>query len=119
MKFKEHVFYICLDPPLYTAVVKFQAEHELGRSYAALNIFLEGLKSLNLISQDLYAYYKQKYSKPLKPNFVLEDMRPKCTYCLRPATFQVRNIQNPKIVRPVCEKHLNEYLASGKWERLT
>jgi hypothetical protein len=117
IKFRQHQFIIFLDSPLYLAVVKFQAEHELGRSYAALRIFIEGLKTLNLITQDLYEYYKEKYSQPLKPNFILEDKRPKCVSCSRPATAKVQNIQNG-IVQEVCDKHLRDFLESGKWERV-
>jgi hypothetical protein len=116
--FQQHKFLLCLDSPLYLAVIKFQAEHELGRSYAALSIFVEGLKALNLISQDLYEYYKQKYGKPLKPDFILEDKRPKCSFCGKPAAFQIRYVKNPTIIKQVCEKHLNECLIGGKWERL-
>ena len=115
--FYQHKFLICLDAPLYLAVIKFQAEHELGRSYAALRIFIEGLKSLNLISQDLYEYYKRKYSASLKPNFVLEDLRPKCFLCSKPASVKLRNVKGG-IVKDVCDKHYNELLISGKWSRL-
>jgi hypothetical protein len=116
--FQQHKFLLCLDSPLYLAVIKFQAENELGRSYAALSIFVEGLKALNLISQDLYEYYKQKYSKPLKPDFLLEDKRPKCSFCGKPATFQIRYVKNPSFIKQVCEKHYSELLASGKWEKI-
>ena len=112
-EFQQHKFLLYLDSPLYLAVVKFQAENELGRSYAALRIFIEGLKALNLISQDLYEYYKQKYSEPLKPDFILEDKRPKCFICSQPASHKV---YNGAVTRDACSKHLKDFLESGKWK---
>jgi hypothetical protein len=115
LKSREHVFYLYLDSPLYNAVIKFQAEKELGRAYATLRIFVEGLKALNLISQDLYEYYKQKYSEPLKPSFILEDKRPKCYICGQPA---IHKVYNGAITRDVCSRHLKDFLESGKWRQI-
>jgi len=114
-KFKQHRFILCLDSPLYMSVVKFQAENELGRSYAALRIFIEGLKALNLISQDLYEYYRKKYSEPLKPDFILEDKRPKCYICGQPA---IHKVYNGAVTRDVCSRHLKDFLESGKWRQI-
>jgi hypothetical protein len=112
-EFQQHKFLICLDSPLYLAVVKFQAEHELGRSYAALRIFIEGLKSLNLISQELYEYYRRKYSEPLKPDFILEDKRVKCDFCGQPAV--ARAVHESGVVKHVCSRHLAELQGHPKW----
>lgn len=115
MKSREHVFYLYLDSSLYNAVIKFQAEKELGRAYATLRIFVEGLKALNLISQDLYEYYKKKYSEPLKPSFILEDKRPKCYICGQPA---IHKVYNGAVTRDVCSRHLKDFLESGKWRQI-
>jgi hypothetical protein len=114
-EFQQHKFLLYLDSPLYLAVVKFQAENELGRSYAALRIFIEGLKALNLISEELYEFYRQKYSEPLKPNFILEDKRLKCVLCGKPASHKV---YNGFTTRNVCDKHLKDFLESGKWRQI-
>lgn len=112
--FKQHKFLVCLDSPLYLAVVKYQAQHSLGRSYAALSIFIEGLKTLGLIDNQLYDYYKRKYSEPLKPGFILEDKRVKCDFCGKTATAKATHESG--IVRHVCQKHLAELQAHPKWK---
>ena len=55
-----------LDSPLDVAVTQFQALHKLGRSYAGLLIFIEGLSKLNLINEVVYQHYKARYMQPLK-----------------------------------------------------
>lgn len=64
-RFKEHGVLIYLATPLYRAFIKLQADMELGRSYAALLPFVEGLYSMGYISQEVYSRYRAKYSKPL------------------------------------------------------
>lgn len=112
-KFQQHKFIICLDSPLYLAVVKFQAERQLGRSYAALSIFIEGLKALNLIDDQLYQYYKRKYNEPLKPDFIIDDKRARCDFCGQAAAGKA--VHESGIVKNVCERHLKELSKHPKW----
>lgn len=50
---------------MYLGSLKFQSENSLGKSYANLLIFLEGLKIKGLISDDDYEIYRDKYNQPL------------------------------------------------------
>ncbi|MEM1767290.1 MAG: hypothetical protein QXD86_05030, partial [Candidatus Bathyarchaeia archaeon] len=53
-------FHLYLDSPLYFRVLEFQLKHKLGRTYAGLLIFIEGMRSLGLIDDETYSYYKQR-----------------------------------------------------------
>lgn len=64
-RFKEHQVLMCLAAPLYRAFIRLQADRDLGRSYAALLPFVEGLYRMGYISQEVYEHYRSKYSKPL------------------------------------------------------
>ena len=64
-KFREHGVMIFLSRDLYVAFIKLQAEKELGRSFAALLPFTEGLYQLGYISQEVYEAHKKRYSEPL------------------------------------------------------
>jgi len=63
---RAHVLQLFLDAPLDVAVTQFQAMHKLGRSFAGLLIFLEGLRKLNLINEVAYQHYKNRYMQPLR-----------------------------------------------------
>ena len=54
-----------LSKDLYKAFIKLQADKELGRSYAGLLPFVEGLYQLGYISKEVYDTYFSKYSQPL------------------------------------------------------
>lgn len=45
--------------------VKLQADKGLGRSFAALLPFVEGLYAMGYISEQVYEQHKKKYSQPL------------------------------------------------------
>lgn len=64
-KFREHGVMIFLSRDLYVAFIKLQAEKELGRSFAALLPFTEGLYKMGYISEDVYEAHKKRYSEPL------------------------------------------------------
>ena len=64
-KFREHGVMIFLSRDLYVAFIKLQAEKELGRSFAALLPFTEGLYKLGYISEEVYEAHKKRYSEPL------------------------------------------------------
>jgi len=69
--FREHGVLIYLSNELYLGFVKLQADKGLGRAYAGLLPFVEGLYSLGYISQEVYESHKQRYSVPL---LVSKDM---------------------------------------------
>ena len=77
--FKEHGIMLYLDKVLYRAFIKLQAEKGLGRSYAGLLPFTEGLYRMGYLSNDDYEEHVQKYSQGLvqpKP-LTLEQIKEK------------------------------------------
>jgi hypothetical protein len=72
---KPHELTLFLDQPLYVALTQFQALNKLGKSYAGLLIFIEGLRKLGLIGEVVYQYYYQRYFKPLQTTPIEEDPR--------------------------------------------
>jgi hypothetical protein len=79
--FKEHGLMLYLSPPLYLGFIKLQADKGLGRSYAGLLAFTEGIHALGYISDEDYEIHKRRYSRGLneqeeKP-FTLEQIRTK------------------------------------------
>lgn len=65
MGFREHGVMLYLPKELYLGFIKLQAEKELGRSFAGLLPFTEGLFKLGYISEEVYETYKRRYSQPL------------------------------------------------------
>ena len=63
--FKEHGVLIYLSKDLYTGFIKLQADKGLGRSFAGLLAFVEGLYSLRYISKEVYEEHVKKYNTPL------------------------------------------------------
>jgi len=63
--FREHGVMLFLSKELYMGFIKLQAEKNLGRSFAGLLPFIEGLYKLGYISEDVYEVHKRKYSRPL------------------------------------------------------
>jgi len=80
-KFKEHGVMIYLDRELYLGFIRLQAEKGLGRSYAGLLPFVEGLYQMGFITQDVYETHKAKYSEPLvtKKQLTLPQLKQKQT----------------------------------------
>lgn len=64
--FSEHKVLLCLDRDLRTAFIKLQADRDLGRSYAGLLAFVEGLYRLGYITKEVYEVHFKKYNE-LKP----------------------------------------------------
>lgn len=54
-----------LDPELYLGFIKLQAHRKLGRSFAGLLPFIEGLYQMGYIDKEIYEAHKTKYSQPL------------------------------------------------------
>lgn len=63
--FREHGVLIYLSKDLYKGYIRLQADKGLGRSYAGLLPFTEGLFRLGYISKEVYEEYIRKYSQPL------------------------------------------------------
>ncbi len=63
--FREHGVMLYLDRTLYRAFIKLQADKDLGRSYAGLLPFVEGLYAMGYIDEQIYVQHKEKYSAPL------------------------------------------------------
>jgi hypothetical protein len=63
--FSEHRVMLCLDRQLYTAFIKLQADKNLGRSYAGLLPYVEGLYRLGYITKEVYDLHFERYSVPL------------------------------------------------------
>jgi len=63
--FREHGVLLYLDKTLYKAFIKLQADKGLGRSYAGLLPFVEGLYQLGYLSKKEYEKRVKKYSKSL------------------------------------------------------
>lgn len=80
-KFKEHGIMLYLDRELYLAFIKLQAEKGLGRSYAGLLPFVEGLHQMGFITDKVYETHKAKYSEPLvaKKQLTLSQLKQKET----------------------------------------
>jgi len=62
---KPHGFLIYLPPHLYIAVVRLQADKQLGRSYPVLYALNEGLYKLGYISKETHEIYEKRYSEKL------------------------------------------------------
>jgi hypothetical protein len=56
---------LCLDKPLYRAFIQLQAAKDLGRAYAGLLPFVEGLHKLGFLSEEEHTIHVKKYSEPL------------------------------------------------------
>jgi len=63
--YKEHGILIYLSKELYTGFIRLQADKGLGRSYAGLLPFTEGLFRMGYISKEVYEEHVKKYSAPL------------------------------------------------------
>lgn len=64
--FKEHGILLYLSKDLYTGFIRLQADKGLGRSFAGLLPFIEGLFRLGYISKEVYEEHVKKYSEPLE-----------------------------------------------------
>jgi hypothetical protein len=72
--FQEHKVMLFLSKDLYLAFIKLQADKGLGRSYAALLPFIEGLHQLGYISSEVYESYRKRYSMPLVAQKTLPEI---------------------------------------------
>jgi len=63
----EHIVRLCLAPELRVALIKFQAEKEVGDSYALLQLITKGLYQEKKINREVYEVLMQRYSRKLVP----------------------------------------------------
>lgn len=63
--FSEHVYKLCLDYRLYTAAIKLQSDLGLGKAYAGMLPYVEGLYAMGYLGDEDYELYKNKYSVSL------------------------------------------------------
>ena len=64
---QEHIMKICLPPELYLAVIKFQVQKEIGKSYAGLLLITKAAYQEQLIPKEVYEKYLYRYSRKLVP----------------------------------------------------
>ena len=67
MRSQDHRMQLFLDPKLRLALIKLQAQLELGQPYAGLYALNEGLHSLNFLGDKDYRDFKKRYSEKLVP----------------------------------------------------
>jgi hypothetical protein len=72
--FKEHGVMMYLSKDLYRGFIKLQGDKDLGRAYAALLPFTEGLYRLGYIPKEVYEAHVKKYSQSL---YEAEKEKPK------------------------------------------
>jgi hypothetical protein len=77
--FKEHGVLIYLSKDLYNGFIRLQADKGLGRSFAGLLPFVEGLYQLGYISKEVYEKHVRMYSQPLgsETSFTFEQLKEK------------------------------------------
>ena len=74
--FKEHGLLLYLTPSLYLAFIKLQGDKGLGRSYAGLLAFNEGMHRMRYITDEQYEANKAKYSRKLIENEPQKPLTP-------------------------------------------
>ena len=62
MPFSEHVYKLCLDYRLYSAAIKLQSDLGLGKAFAGMLPYVEGLHTMGYLSDEDYELYRNKYS---------------------------------------------------------
>jgi hypothetical protein len=66
-KSREHIVPLCLAPELRMGLIRFQANKELGETYAALLLLTKALYQEQVISREDYERFTQRYSCKLVP----------------------------------------------------
>lgn len=56
---------LCLDKDLYWAFIKLMSDKHMGRSYAGLLPYVEGLYQMGYITKEVYEVHVKRYSEPL------------------------------------------------------
>jgi hypothetical protein len=98
--FQDHYLRLFLDKELYVALIRLQADKGLGRSYAGLLPFVEGLYHMGYINLDVYQKHVAKYS---------ESLTKKKQLTLAETLEMEKNIQQARYFKAVADQ----------WEMLT
>lgn len=64
---------LCLDKDVYRGFIKLQADKNLGRAYAGLLPYVEGLYRMGYISKEVYDFHFKKYSEPMTKETVVPE----------------------------------------------
>ena len=115
-KSKGHGLLLFLSPELQHGHAKLMADKCLGRPYAGLLAFTEGLYHMGYISQTTYQAHCQKYGAKLyneesKP--VTKDL-PKCHFCHKMAVSSFRDDQGNVV--ETCTYHAKALQEHPKWK---
>ncbi len=110
-----------LDGELYHAFSKLQADKCLGRSFAGLRAFTEGIYRLGYISERSYQAHVEKYEVPLfeeesKPS---PKELPKCDFCGKYPVVSVVKEKVLGIEKKCCGYHAENLRAHPKWEKVS
>jgi len=105
MPFREHGVLIYLSNELYLGFIKLQADKGLGRSYAALLPFVEGLFHMGYITREVYQAHAVRYSQPL---LTVKNVDPKVLELDKNLTFALNSWAE------MPEKSQKYYLAKAK-----
>jgi len=117
-KFREHGVMLFLDGELYHGFTKLMADKCLGRSYAGLQAFTEGIFHLGYLSKDSYDAHIEKYSIPL----YVEESKPKpkeqlkCAFCGKSPVVGVFTEKATGIEKKVCSYHYDNLCDHPKWQ---
>lgn len=111
--FREHGVMLYLDKTLYRAFIKLQADKGLGRSYAGLLPFTEGLFHLGYLSKQDHEEHVAKYSQGL-----IEESReqPKCDFCGKGPVVAVFREKVSGFQKRTCSFHAGDLAKHNKWE---
>lgn len=110
----KHGVMLYLDRTLYRAFIRLQADYELGRSYAGLLPFVEGLYTLGFLSKDEYVQHRKRYSEKLEDKTKFEAAVAKCNFCGKPAVAVFQDVKSG-IQKQVCEYHRKSLTDHEKW----
>jgi hypothetical protein len=96
--FQEHKVRLYLDKELYVAFIRLQADKCLGRSYAGLLPFIEGLYHMGYINREIYQQHLLRYSEKLvgKKQLTLAETQE-----------MEKNIQLAKLFEAIAKQWLN------------
>ena len=116
--FRGHGLLLFLSSELHHGFTKLMADKCLGRAFAGLLPFIEGLYQMGYISKDTYEAHVEKYSIPL---YVEESKpepkeQPKCAKCGKVPVVDVFIEKTTGIEKKVCRYHANNLREHPKWQ---
>jgi len=115
MGFREHGVMLYLDKTLYLSFIKLQADQELGRSFAGLLPFVEGLYTMGYLDKKDYVEHRKKYSQKLVDAVPVEA--PKCGFCNKPSVTRFKD-KVSGFEKFACDYHAGVLQDAEKWVRV-